>query len=241
MRLQLCGISEGSLVVEFELPESMEETHAFDLDDASLGEATALTALAVLDGSATGFGDTATAWDRLASDLDIGGRNDSLTLSMPSHARPPVVLDQSARTRIADATRRAKRNDETGERVGVLYEADFEKNSARLRSADGSAVVVRFDQKQAASIKEALRERTRLRGHITYNERTSEVVAVDLIEILRAEQLVLGVPVSDFWTTKTVAELAEEQGVSPVAAIEELRDDTISEHEADAYMDALGL
>lgn len=241
VRLQLCGISEGSLVVEFELPDAMDESHALDLEDAPLGEATALTALAVLEGSATGFSDTATAWHQLADELDIGGRNDSLTLDMPSHARPPVVLDASARARIADASQRARRDDETGERVGVLFEADFEKNSARLRSPDGAAVAVRFDGEQAASIKEALRERTRIRGHITYDERTSEVVAVDLIEVLRAEQLVLGMPVSDFWTTKTVHEFAVEQGVSPVSSIDELRDDTISEHEAKAFMDALGL
>lgn len=241
VRLQLCGITEGSLVIEFELPDSMDESYSLDLDDAPLGETTALTALAVLEGSATGFGDTATAWNQLADDLDIGGRNESLTLNMPSHARPPVVLDEGARARIADASRRARRDDETGERVGVLFEADFERNSARLRSADGGAVAVRFDDEQAASIKEALRERTRLRGHITYNESTSEVVAVDLIEVLRTDQLVLGLPVSDFWTTKTVSELAAEQGVSPVKTIDELRDESISDEEAKAFMEALGL
>ena len=241
VRLQLHGISEGSLVLEFELPDSLDEPHTLDLDDTALGEATALTALAVLDGSEAGYSDTAAAWNQLASDLEIGGRNESLTFIMPSHARPPAVPDRGARTRLADAASSHQRSHAAGERAGILYEADFEKHSARLRSADGAAVAVRFDGEQAASIKEALRERTRLRGHITYNERTSEVVAVDLIEVLRAEQLVLGLPVSDFWTTKTVHEFAEEQGVSPVSTIDELRDDTISEHEAKAFMDALGL
>lgn len=241
VRLQLRGITEGSLVVDFELPDAMNEPDAFDLDYAPFGEAVALMALAVLEGSATGFGDTTTAWNQLADDLDIGGRNDSLTLDMPSHTRPPVVLDEGVRARIADESGRPRRDDETGERVGVLFEADFEKNSARLRSADGAVVAVRFDEEQAASIKAALRERTRLRGHITYNERTSEVVAVDLIEVLRSDQLVLGLPVSDFWATKTVTELAAEQGVSPVKTIDGLRDDSIGEDEAKAFMEALGL
>ncbi len=241
VRLQLHGISEGSLVLEFELPDSLDETHALDLDDTPLGEATALTALAVLEGSETGYSDTAAAWNQLASELDIGGRNESLTFIMPSHARPDAVLDRDARTRLAGTARSRERSDAAGERIGILYEADFERNSARLRSADGASVVVRFDDDQAASVKDALRKKTRLQGHITYNERTSEVVAVDLIEILRADQLELGLPVSDFWTTKTVHEFAEEQGVSPVSTIDELRDDTISEHEAKAFMDALGL
>lgn len=240
VRLRLCGISEGSLVVELELPDSEEETDALEFDDTALGEATALTALAVLEGSVTGFGDTTTAWNQLARNLDIGGRNESLTCTMPSHKRHAVVLDKAARARMVDAAQQARRRDETGERVGVLYEADFEKNSARLRSAEGLAVVVEFDSEKAESIKAALRERTRLRGHITYNERTSEVVAVDLIEILRADQLVLGLPVSDFWITKSVTELAEEQGVSAVETIDELRDDTISEDETKAFIQALG-
>ncbi len=239
VRLRLCGISEGSLVVELELPDLEDEPDALKLDDTDLGEATALTALAVLEGSVTGFGDTTTAWNQLARDLDIGGRNESLTCTMPSHKRHAVVLDKTARARMVDAARQARRRDETGERVGVLYEADFENNSARLRSAAGVAVVVEFDEEQAESIKAALRERTRLRGHITYNERTSEVVVADLIEILRADQLVLGLPVSDFWLTKSVTELAEEQGVTAVETIDELRDETISEDETKAFMEAL--
>jgi len=53
--------------------------------------------------------------------------------------------------------------------------------------------------------------------------------------------MVLGLPVSDFWTTKTVTELAAEQGVSPVKTIDELRDESISEEEAKAFMEALEL
>lgn len=241
VRLHLCGISEGSLVVEFELPDAPDESDALDLDDAPLGETTALTAFAVLEGSATDFPETTTAWNQLASDLDIGGRNDSLTLHMPSQAQPAAVLNERVRARLAATSQRESRDDETGERVGVLFEADFEKNTARLRTAAGVAVAVTFDEGQAGSMKDALREQTRLRGHITYNERTSEVVVVDLIEILQADQLVLGVPVTDFWTTKSVAELAEEQGVEPVRFIDELRMENVSKDETKAFLEALGL
>lgn len=64
---------------------------------------------------------------------------------------------------------------------------------------------------------------------------------VDAIEEFRIEQLKRGIHVQDFWTTKTVREYAEEQGVSPVTNIDELSDDTITEQEADAFMEALGL
>ncbi len=241
VRLRLCGVSEGSLVVELELPDDLVRSDEMVLDDVSLGEASVLTALAVLDGSATGFGDTATAWTQLADRLDIGGRNDSLTLSVPSHARSPVLLDRNNRTRLDEVTRSAQRDDEAGDRVGVLYEADFERNAARLRTAQGEAVAVKFGDDQAATVKEALRERTRFRGQITYHQQTSEVVAVDVIEILRAQQLVLGKQVRDFWTTKSVTELADEQGVAPVTDIEELGIENVSESETEAFMEALGL
>ena len=241
VRLQLHGISQGSLVIEFELPDSLDEPGALELGEATLGEATALTALAVLEGSETGYSDTAAAWNQLANELDIGGRNESLTFTMASHARPSAVLDRVARTRLAETVRRRERSDAAGERVGVLYEADFEKCTARLRPADGASVVVRFDEEQAASVKDALREKTRLQGHITYNERTSEVVEVDLIEILRADQLEFGLSVGDFWDTRSVAELAKAQGVGPVSNIDVLRDDTITEEEAEAIIAELGL
>lgn len=61
------------------------------------------------------------------------------------------------------------------------------------------------------------------------------------LEHFRAEQLKRGIRVLDFWTTKSVHELAEEQGVSPVTDIDELSDDTITEAEATAFMEALGL
>lgn len=240
-RLRLRGITDGSLVLDLELPGVSDEPEALGLDDLALGEAAALTALAVLEGSETGFGATEEAWSHLASDLDIGGRNDSLTCTLSSRSRPPAVLDRAARTRLAIATKRPRRRDEEGERIGILYEADFEKNSAHLRTQDGVAVTVRFDEHHADAIKDALRERTRVRGQITYNERTSEVVAVDLVQTIRADQLVLGVPVTDFWRTPTVAELAAAQGAKPIEDIAELEDNTITDEEAEAFLDALGL
>ena len=65
--------------------------------------------------------------------------------------------------------------------------------------------------------------------------------AVDLIEILRADQLELSLSVGDFWDTKSVAELAEAQGVDPIYSVEVLRDDDITAAEAEAFMAALGL
>ena len=47
--------------------------------------------------------------------------------------------------------------------------------------------------------------------------------------------------ISDFWLAKSVHELADEQGAAPMETVDDLKDDTISEAEAAAFMGALGL
>ena len=45
----------------------------------------------------------------------------------------------------------------------------------------------------------------------------------------------------EFWSSRSLEELAQAQGVGVVESIEELQDDTISDEEAEAFLAALGL
>lgn len=65
-------------------------------------------------------------------------------------------------------------------------------------------------------------------------------MSVDLTEIALTEQLVMP-SIGDFWTPRSLEELAEAQGAAVVESIEAFRDDTISDEEADAFMAALEL
>ena len=47
--------------------------------------------------------------------------------------------------------------------------------------------------------------------------------------------------IGDFWTTRSLAELAEEQGVGVVSDVETLQDESISDEDAEAFITALGL
>ena len=47
--------------------------------------------------------------------------------------------------------------------------------------------------------------------------------------------------IEDFWTKRSLDELAAAQGVGVVESVEMLQDDTISDDEADAFLSALGL
>ena len=132
-------------------------------------------------------------------------------------------------------------DDKAGKLTGVLYEANFEKCTGHLRTALGDAVRVHFDDEQANEIKQALRENSRLEGQIKYTDDTADVVSMDSIEIVQPQRLARGPVISDFWTTRSLAELAEEQGVDVVVDVETLQDESISDEEAEAFIRALGL
>ena len=240
-RLRLSSVSEGSLVVEVEVPDAPTDNSQLDLDDPRLGESAVHTALDVLSGTEAGFPDTISAWSRLAEDLTIGERYDALTCALPSDSPREVVLDALARNRLAVAARQRLTDNKAGELTGVLYEANFEKCTGHLRTPHGEAVRVRFDDEQANEIKEALRENSRLEGQITYTDEAADIVSVESVEIVQPQRLALGPAISDFWTTRSLAELAEEQGVDVVDDVGTLQDESISDEEAEAFIRALGL
>ena len=212
-----------------------------DLDDSQLSESAIRTIIDVLSGSETGFPEATTALIQLAEDLDIGERYDALALTQPGDVPHEAVLDRSARRRLSGAAPKRTRSDDEGTLAGTLYEADFERNTARLRASHGPSVTVRFDDDHAQDIKQALRENSQLQGRITYNEATSAIVSVDLIGIAPAEQLVLMPGVEEFWSRRSLDELAQAQGVGVVESVEMLQDDTISDEEAEAFIAALEL
>ncbi|MCY4425061.1 MAG: hypothetical protein OXC06_18525 [Acidimicrobiaceae bacterium] len=53
-------------------------------------------------------------------------------------------------------------------------------------------------------------------------------------------QLVM-LDIEDFWTMRSLDELAAAQGVGIVESVEMLQDDTISDEEAEAFLAAIGL
>ena len=50
-----------------------------------------------------------------------------------------------------------------------------------------------------------------------------------------------GAVIDDFWTTRPLVELAKAQGVGIVVDVETLQDGSISDKEAEAFIEALGL
>lgn len=240
-KLRLTAIKEGSLVLEFAPPDVPSDQEALDLDDVQLADSAISTVIDVLEGSETGFPEATAVLSQLAEDLDIGERYETLSLTQPGDVPREAVMDTSARSRLSVAVQRRTRSDDGGTLVGILYEADFEKNTARLRTPLGDSVTVRFDDSHATSIKEALREQAQLQGSVTYNEATAAIVSVELAKIASAAQLGLMPDMENFWMSQSLEELAESQGVNVIDRIEVLRDDTITEKEVEDFLAALEL
>lgn len=240
-KLRLTAIREGSLVLEFAPPDVPSDQEALGLDDMQLADSAISTVIDVLEGSETGFPEATALLSQLAENLDIGERYETLSLTQPGDVPREAVMDTTARSRLSADVQRRTRSDDSGTLVGMLYEADFEKNTARLRTPLGDSVTVRFDDSHAMSIKEALREQAQLQGSVTYNEATAAIVSVELAKIASAVQLGLMPDMENFWMSQSLEELAESQGVNVIDRIEVLQDDTITEKEAEDFLAALEL
>lgn len=61
-----------------------------------------------------------------------------------------------------------------------------------------------------------------------------------LREIVRSEQLTMGLEAGEFWAARPISELAAERGVGPIQDVEVLRDHEASDEEVDRVLAALG-
>lgn len=211
---------------------------AFDIEDPSLSEVAVESALAVLAGDSS-FSDVIDSFLQLADELDIGSRFDALTLETGgAMAKRTVRLDRAVRERLRTVETRAPdtRDDSL---VAVLVEADFEAGTARLRTADGKKVFVRFDDGLADGVQEGLRRRAEFVGEVHFDPRTMQAGSIQLRRIVESQPIPLELDPGDFWTSESVADVARRAGVEPVVTFDLLRITEAPEDEVDAFLTAL--
>lgn len=238
-RLRLVAIERGSVVAVLVAPERAPDPDSLELADRSLGELAIEKALCTAAGDEADLPDVADAFVRMAEEVGIGRRYEAVVFEHAHEAHDRAVrIDAASVQRLAAAARRpATAKDDSV--VGVLVEADFESFSARLRGPDGSKTQVQFPPDMAGEIQQALRERARLRGEVHYDPKTSEARAVELRQIVRGDQLALGLDPGDFWTTRSVGEIAAEHGIATITDVDTIRDREATEDEVDRMLAAL--
>jgi hypothetical protein len=238
-RLRLVAIEQGSVIAVLEAPGRTLDPDSLDLTDRGLGELAIDKALGIAAGDEPDMPDVADAFARMADEVGIGRRYDAVSFEQSGGRRDhPVKIDISALERLrAAATRRPTAKDDSV--MGVLVEADFESYTARLRGSDATKTQVQFPPELADEIQQALREPARLRGEVRYDPKTSEAREVQLRQIVRGVQLAFGLEPGDFWTSRTVDEIADELGIAAADSLEGLRDHEATDDEVDRMLAAL--
>jgi hypothetical protein len=242
VHFRLVALEEGSVVPVLELPDAAPPelgAATLDFDVVTLGESAVealldaakkptdpLIAKAILD---------------VADGMLVGERYDAIVIDVPTNARGhrKVTIAAQVRSRLRKyvdaAPAPARRTDDL---VGTLFEADFEKRTAHLRTPSKSAVEVSFSDKQADDIQAALREPSTVRGEVLYDPKTHTAKSVRLTEIVRGiEQL--GLDPGEFWNALSFEDLAERQASGRPVDPNDLYDAAATDDERDAVMAAL--
>jgi len=241
-RLRLRGYREGSLVHILEIPDPPIDEASLLLGGASLGELGVDFALDVLTERRKNIPDVAEAWLSLADNLAVGQRYDAIRLERPNGTnRLSTRIDAGVRERLRKSVAEYKAAAIGPNALrGTLYEADFERDTAHLRTPTGDVVSVSFGDELSDEIYGVLRSSTELRGVVTYDPESSRALTITVAEVSPGEQLNLGFDESAFWRTHTASELAEQQGVRAIGDLSSLYIQTTDE-ETEAFLEALGV
>ncbi len=169
----------------------------------------------------------------LGDSLGIGERYDELLVRSPRTSRV-LRLDAVARSRY----RQLADNPLTQQAdvlVGSLREADFDKYTARLRTASNETVVVSFPPELEGDVHEALRGQAQFEGEVTYDPVTAMAKRVKLRKV--SQPVPLPFDSEAFWTSQSVADLASAQSVGPATLDSPLIE--LSDSEKQDILDAM--
>ena len=244
VQLRLRGVEAGSVVPVLELPDRTpeEQEAALDLGDATLAEAALKALLEAAAPDSQAHPVIAEALLELADDMRVGEKYEAVSFqsSKIEGKRRSAVVDGGVRQRLRQHVEQGSAAAVRPETVvGKLFEANFEKQTARLRAPTREVVEVRFDEDHADDIQAALRQRTALQGEVAYDPKTQLVRSVKLRRIVRGEQMILGLDTDDFWREHTFDDLIARHGTGAPVDPDDLYDAEATQEERDAFMAAL--
>lgn len=240
VRFRLVSLGENSVVGILQLPDPPALPDGLELDAESLGELALGHALRTAAELEQDFPDVAGAIVDWAEDCGVGTRYTGLRLEAVNGAPMESILVDTGvveRLRVLSARLEPDTRDDTV--TGILYEADFERDRAHIRTATGDNVVVDYPPELRDDIYLALRHRASLLGEVDYDPVTAQVKAIHLREIREPEQLTLRIGPEEFRHNSTVEELQVRQHVGPITSLEAIQDTSITDEEAAAFLEAM--
>lgn len=218
--LELTGIGKGSTVLPFTLAKSQQPLPMPDMTsfgrDVVRHVATAVKAL----GSRKPSKNVHFEPGLLNSLLDMADVLDKgitrIEWIVPDSGKRPLkaVFDRRVKERVMERIKTPSSRTESVE--GVLEMADFKEqdHKCRIHPPVGQPILCTFTPEQEEEIYAALRKPVRITGTATINPNNDKVEAIAIVKIGVVEQLLIGA--KDFYTGRSLEQLAEAQGVPPL-------------------------
>lgn len=148
-----------------------------------------------------------------------------------------ATFDKRVRSRVLHEIKKPFQRSETIE--GMLEMADFkeQERKCRIHPAIGQPILCVFDQKHAETIYRWLRQPVRATGLAKVNAHTGRVDELQIEDLQPAETLWKAG--SDFFASRSLEELAQEQGVKPLGDSKELAGGMPADEDLGAFLEEI--
>lgn len=210
--IRLVELRTGSLEFVFASAPDVPEALGLPWHDGSLNERALAIAMEAAGPSAERYPDVAEAWVSLARDLEVGTRYERIRF-IGDGKREVAVIDAAGMAVLAGRAVREAVSPYESRLQGRLFEANFEARSAQLRGPSGEVIKVEYDDDLADEIYRVLRATANLSGEVTYDPTSMTATSIHVRQIERPVQLGM----DDFWSTPSIAQLIQEQGLHPLS------------------------
>ncbi len=166
------------------------------------------------------------SWREIGSVFQRGITSVAFELNGMQNTRRSFVYTPKTRSRVIERIQAPITNRRVSE--GRLLMADFKDRSfkCRLHPPAGNPIPCTFDESTAKAVYDALRKTVRITGEAATDSQSGEIISLKIrdLEVLPGDDD--SAPEqegeSDFWESKTIEMLAQEQGVRPVERLEDI-------------------
>jgi len=209
--VRLIQLRSGSVEFVFASAPDLTEALGLPWHDGSLNERALAIAAEAAGPAAERYPDVAEAWVSLAYDLQVGTRYERMRFLV--EGGEVAVIDAARLATLASSAVREAVRPYESRLQGRLFEANFDARSAQLRGPSGDVVRVEYDDELADEIYRVLRVTADLAGEVSYDPTTMRATSIHVRQIERPVQLAM----DDFWSTPSIAQLIQEQGLRPIS------------------------
>jgi hypothetical protein len=239
--LELVGIEKGSTILPFRFAkpqQSLPGAITFGADVI----AEVATAVKRIGGAGKGYAFEPGVLDSLRVLGEVFEKKrvskvEWIVPSRPGQRAIKAVFDKRVRDRVLQKIKKPSQRSESVE--GVLEMADFkeQEHKCRIHPPIGQPIVCSFDESQEDQVYQSLRKPVRVSGTAKINSNSGKIDELRIEKIGIIEPLLTGG--KDFFTIRSIEELAEVQGVKPLKNPKAFAGGWPADQDVDAFLEEI--